>query len=108
MKNKIILYLLIIFSIGCKAQTYPLDTDYKTIPNYSHLKDFSNSYSPYIGEWKANFSNNEITLKIEKVNDRFHDFSTKKFYQDVLFIKYTIKNQQGNIIESTMNLNINH
>lgn len=106
MKKNIFLQLFIILCIGCKAQTYPLDTDYKTIPDYAYLKDTNNSYSPYIGEWKANVSNNEITLKIEKVNDRFHDYKTKKFYQDVLFIKYTIKNQQGNIIESTMNLNI--
>ncbi|KMQ69562.1 hypothetical protein ACM39_00400 [Chryseobacterium sp. FH2] len=106
MKKNTFLYLIIIlFSISCKAQQYPLDTDYKTIPNYSYLKDTNNSLLPYVGNWKATYSGNEIILKIEKTDNHFRNFNIKKFYEDVLFMHYIIKNQQGNIVESTMNIN---
>ncbi|KFF02281.1 DUF6705 family protein [Chryseobacterium luteum] len=106
MKKYILLQLLIVLAIGCKAQTYPLDTDYKTIPNYSYLKDTNNSLLSYVGNWKANYSGNEMVLKIEKIDHHLNDFGIKKFYEDVLFIRYSIKNSQGIIIETTMNLNV--
>jgi hypothetical protein len=55
MKN-IFLLTIILLSFSCKAQqTYPLNTDYETVPNYSYLKDTNNEPVPYIGTWKTYF-----------------------------------------------------
>ena len=104
MKNMFLL-TTILLSFSCKAQqTYPLNTDYETVPNYSYLKDTNNELIPYIGTWKANFNNREIILKIDKVENYLIDYISKKFYQDTLFMRYSIKDTQGIIIKSTMNL----
>ncbi|WBZ93891.1 hypothetical protein PGH12_10425 [Chryseobacterium wangxinyae] len=106
MKKHILLQLFMFLAIACKAQTYPLDSDYKIVPNYSYLKDISNALLPFVGDWKANYNGNEIVLKIDKVDHHLNNFDVKKYYQDVLFIRYIIKNSQGNVVESTMNFNI--
>jgi hypothetical protein len=106
MKN-IFLLTVILLSFSCKAQqNYPLDTDYETVPNYSYLKDTNNELSPFVGIWKANFNNQEIILKIDKVENYLIDYISNKFYQDTLFMRYSIKTAQGTIIKSTINLNI--
>jgi hypothetical protein len=106
MKN-IFLLTIILLSFSCKAQqTYPLDTDYQTVPNYSYLKDINNELVPYIGTWKAAFNDKEITIKVDKIDKYLVEYVNNKFYQDILFIRYSIKNSQGTIIKSTMNLPI--
>jgi len=106
MKNMFLL-TIILLSFSCKAQqTYPLDTDYKKISDYSYLKDINNDLVPYIGTWKATFDNKEITITVDKVDHHLYNFRIKKFYQDVLFIRYSIKNSQGTILKSTMNLEV--
>ncbi|WP_294224872.1 DUF6705 family protein [uncultured Chryseobacterium sp.] len=104
MKN-IFLLSIILLSFSCKAQqAYPLDTDYDAIPNYSYLKDTNNELLPFIGTWKAIFDNKEIIIKIDKVDHHLVDYVTNKFYRDLLFMRYNIKNVQGTVIKSTMNL----
>jgi len=105
MKN-IFLLSVILLSFSCKAQEYPLNTSFSTIPNNAYLKDTNNELLPYIGIWKATFDNNEITIKVDKIDHHFINYITNKFYRDVLFIRYSIKNSQGIIIKSTMNLPI--
>jgi len=103
MKN-IFLLSIILLSFSCKAQEYPLNTRFSTIPNNSYLKDTNNELLPYIGTWKANFDNKEITIKVDKIDHHLVDYVNHKFYRDVLFIRYSIKNSQGAIIKSTLNL----
>jgi hypothetical protein len=106
MKN-IFLLTIILLSFSCKAQqTYSLDTDYETIPNYSYLKDINNELSPFIGIWKATFNDKEITIKVDKIDHYLVEYVNNKFYQDTLFMRYSIKSSQGAIIKSTMNLPI--
>ena len=106
MKN-IFLISVILLSFSCRAQqTYPLDTDYKTVANYSYLKDNNNELIPFIGTWKAAFDSKEITIKIDKVDHHYTKLGTHIYYEDVLFIRYSIKNSQGTIIKSTINLPI--
>ena len=106
MKN-IFLLSIILLSFSCKAQqTYPLGTDYETVPNYSYLKDINNELLPFVGMWKATFDNKEITIKIDKVDHHYMKLGTNIYYQDVLFIRYSIKNTQGTVIKSTMNLQV--
>lgn len=103
MKNKAIIYLFIVFlSVSCKAQQYPLNTDYEIIPDNSYIKDLNNDYNKYIGTWKTILGNKEVYLYISKQTNRPIDRITKKFFRDVLLIKYKIiVNNQ--IIENTLN-----
>ncbi|HCR76546.1 MAG TPA: hypothetical protein DIW37_09125 [Chryseobacterium sp.] len=106
MKN-ILLLPIILMSFSCKAQQiYPLNTDFRAIPNNAYSKDINNELLPFIGTWKANFDNKEITIKVDKVDYHYIKLGTHMYYQDVLFIRYSIKNAQGTIIKSTMNLPI--
>jgi len=106
MKN-IFLLTIILLSFSCKTQqTYPLDTDFRTIPNNAYLKDINNELLPYIGIWKAIENNNEIIINVEKVDHHFIKSGNRAYYQDVLFIRYSVKNSQGSIVKSTMNLSI--
>lgn len=106
MKN-IFLVSIILLSFSCRAQqTYPLDTDYETVANYSYLKDNNNELIPFIGTWKAIFDNKEITIKVDKIDHHYNKLGTHIYYQDMLFIRYSIKNVQGTVIKSTMNLPI--
>ena len=105
--KKIFLLLIIQLSFSCKAQQiYPLDTDYDAVPNYSYLKDTNNELLPFVGIWKATFDNKEITIKVDKIDHHLVEYVNHVFYQDTLFMRYSIKNTQGAIIKSTMNLPI--
>lgn len=92
--KSIYLLLLFFYVLGCKAQqVFPLNTDFMTIPNNSYLKDINNELSPYVGIYKANYQNKEITLYITKEDHLLISTSgTRTYYQDVLHIKYNIKN----------------
>lgn len=100
-----ILFIFLISIISCKAQEYPLNTFYMNLPDNSYLKDLNNELSPYVGTYKANFEGNEITLFITKQDYKFFDLKIKKYYQDVLSIKYIIKNSSGMILQNTQNMN---
>ncbi|KMQ68684.1 hypothetical protein ACM39_05150 [Chryseobacterium sp. FH2] len=101
----IILFSLFISFFSCKAQEYPLNTDFTTIQNYSYLKDLNNELSPYIGTYKANFQEKEITIYITQENHKLIDYIDQKFYRDVLCIRYIVKNSTGNALQDTKNMN---
>ncbi|MDH6252831.1 hypothetical protein M2347_002558 [Chryseobacterium sp. H1D6B] len=103
---KIIIALTFIVNItSCKAQEYPLNSTYMNLPDNSYLKDINNELVQYIGTYKANFDNKEITLFITKENHKFFDLKVKKYYQDVLSIRYIVKNSSGIILQNTQNMN---
>lgn len=110
MKNtifKILLLLGLISSfLSCKAQQYPLNTDYDEVPDYSYLKDLNNELDPYIGTYKTNYNGKEVILYITKVNDKLEKRPQKVFYRDVLTIKYIVKNSSGTILQDTQNTNL--
>jgi hypothetical protein len=94
MKN-IFLLSIILLSFSCKAQQqiYPLNTFFEDAPNYAYMKDLDNYLPPYIGTYKATFEGNEITLYITKEDMYLTDYGPgkRKYYQDVLHVKYTVK-----------------
>ncbi len=90
--------------VSCKGQQYPLNTNYEEVPNNAYLKDLNNELNPYIGIYKANFEGNEITLYITKDIYKFFDLYSKKYYQDVLSIKYIVKNSSGTVLQDTKNM----
>lgn len=110
MKNTIfktfLLLGLISSFLSCKAQQYPLNTDYDEVPDYSYLKDLNNELDPYIGTYKTNYNGKEVILYITKVNDKLEKRPQKVFYRDVLTIKYIVKNSSGTILQDTQNVNV--
>lgn len=101
--KKIIFSFAFISIISCKAQQFPLNTDIDDVPNYSYLKDLNNELSPYIGTYKANYEGNEIYLYITKQDQKLNEILSKKFYQDVLIVKFIIKNSLGQVLQDTQN-----
>ena len=93
--KKIITLIVFTFSlITCKAQQqiYPLNTFFEDAPNYAYMKDTNNDLPPYVGTYKATYQGNEITLYIAKEDHLLIGTSgIRKYYQDVLHVKYTIK-----------------
>ncbi len=105
--KKILLFALFISLITCKAQIYPLNTFFEDVPNYSYIKDLDNLLPQYVGTYKATFQGNEITLFITKEDKMLIDYGSndKKYYHDVLHIKYIVKKlSTGTILQDTINL----
>ncbi|OBW40426.1 hypothetical protein AB670_03222 [Chryseobacterium sp. MOF25P] len=96
---------LIVNLLSCKAQILPLNTWVENTPNNAYLKDQDNELIPYVGVYKANYKGNEITLFITKEEDKLIKYPDKQFYQDVLVIKYIVKNSSGTTIQDTQNIN---
>ncbi|WP_139166276.1 DUF6705 family protein [Chryseobacterium soldanellicola] len=107
MKNIITLFALAICLINCKAQQiYPLNTYYENAPNYAYMKDLDNYLSPYVGTYKATYQENEITLFITKEDMYLKDYGPgdRKFYRDVLHVKYIVKKiTTGAILQENLN-----
>ena len=100
----IYLILCLIFNIlSCSAQTLPINTPLKDIPNNAHLKDINNELGQYIGTYKANFNGNQITLYISKQEDKLENSGQKSYYLDALIVKYIVKNSSGVILQDTQN-----
>ncbi|WP_312074827.1 DUF6705 family protein [Chryseobacterium sp.] len=111
MKNILLILALAICLINCKAQQiYPLNTFYKDAPNYAYMKDLENYLPSYVGTYKANFDGNEITLFITKQDMYLTDYGPgdRKYYQDVLHVKYTVKKiSTGTILQDNQTPNPN-
>ena len=104
MKKIISLSILLLSIVACKAQTYPLNTFFENVPDYSYMKDLDNLLSPYVGTYKTSYQGKEVTLYITKEDHLLHDRISKKFYKDVLRIKYTVKNiSTGTILQDNQN-----
>ncbi len=104
--KKIIIFSLFISLISCKAQEYPLNTDFRNVPDYSYLKDINNELDSYMGNYYATFNGNQITLFITKEDDTLVNYGNQKFYRDALVVKYIVKNSVGTILQDTKNNNL--
>ncbi len=101
MKNTFYFILIIISSLSCKAQTYPLRT-YTQLSEGSYLRDTNNELPEYEGTWKAVWDGKIIYLKIKKINYNYNE--TLKFYADILIIKFKVTDTNGNILFDNTNL----
>ncbi|WP_027388186.1 DUF6705 family protein [Chryseobacterium gregarium] len=103
---RIVIFILLTNFISCKAQqVYPLNADYEEVPQNSYLKDLNNDLLPYIGIYKTNFNGNEITLYINKQEQKLEKTGQKNYYMDALVIKYIVKNSTGTVLQDTKNNN---
>ncbi|CAD7810464.1 hypothetical protein CHRY9390_02183 [Chryseobacterium aquaeductus] len=100
-----LLFIVITTIISCKAQTLPLNTALDNITLNSYLKDLDNELTPYIGTYQSNVNGNQITLFISKQDHTYMSSSKYKYYQDILIVRYTIKNSVGVTLQSTQNVN---
>lgn len=96
------LFILLILSIGCKAQQYPLNTYYENIPDNAYIKDTNDEYSKFVGNWKATINNKEVNLNIVKQDNRQITILNKSYYSDVLLLRYKVL-ENNQIVENTMN-----
>lgn len=94
--------------ISCKSQVLPLNTGLSNITINSYLKDLNNELDPYIGIYKAIIDGNEIILYISKQEHTYMSSYRYKYYQDILIVRYTIKNSSGVILQSTQNANFSN
>ncbi len=107
MKNILSILTFAVCLVNCKAQqVYPLNTFFEDAPNYAYMKDLDNLLPPYVGTYKANYQGNEITLNITKENMYLRDYGPgdRKYYQDVLHIKYIVKKiSNGALLQDNLN-----
>lgn len=96
---------LIVNVISCKAQVQPLNTKLKDIIPNAYLKDLNNELAPFIGEYISTYQDKTILLHINKENQKLIYSSTKTFYQDVLSIRYIVKNSTGTVLQDTQSMN---
>jgi hypothetical protein len=105
MKNiRIIVISVILMNfIHCKAQVYPLNTRMKDIAQGGYVKDLNNELNPFIGTYKATHQGNETILYITKVENKLEEIPNKTYYMDALVVRYTVKNSSGVVLQDTQN-----
>src|SRR5699024_8529723 len=108
MKNYITIIALFIVSLSCKAQynnIVPLENYYSygegknQVPQGTYFKDVNNVLNKYVGTWKGEFDGKQYTLKAHKSS---RTTTSGKMKKDLIYIRYTIKDANGNIIEKTI------
>ena len=101
MKNIFYLLLILVSSISCKAQTYPLRT-YTQLPTGAYLKDTNNELLAYEGTWKGSWDGKIIYLSFKKMV--YYYKSTYGYYADILIAKFKVTDLNGNNLFDNTNL----
>ncbi|HFK5506007.1 DUF6705 family protein [Elizabethkingia anophelis] len=101
--KKIIFLTVLLLSLYIQAQTISITDTPKKIPSGIYLKDMDNTLPLFSGMWVANFDGKQIILDISNRIDKYLKELSVNYYSDVLFIRYTIKDSNGNQVATTMN-----
>jgi hypothetical protein len=103
MKKIVIIVILFITTLSCKAQNIvPVEKEVeymdagKGIPVGTYLKDVNNLMGKYLGIWNGTYNNNKYSLIISK----YIKMSSGRTF-DTLIIRYVITNAGGTILEDT-------
>lgn len=103
MKN-ILAILFILLLTTCKSQqVLPLNGSVVNSPINSYFKDINNELDFYVGNWKANFQNKTMILKITKALHRPFEMLDKNYFQDQLIVRYEIKDINESVLQTTLN-----
>ncbi|AQX14016.1 hypothetical protein BAX94_04275 [Elizabethkingia meningoseptica] len=102
--KRIIYLTFFILSLFTKAQVASISS--MNITDGIYLKDLENVLPKFVGEWVAKYEKNQVILNIEKVEKYPSQVRNVKYYRDVLFLRYTIKDSHGNEIYSTADKNM--
>lgn len=100
----IILLIVLISTISCKAQIYPLRT-FTDVPENSYYKDTNNELQYYEGTWKGNWNNKIIYITFKKVDYIY--ISSIKEYRDMLIARFKVTDNNGLILFDNTNLSDN-
>ncbi|MYY43882.1 DUF6705 family protein [Elizabethkingia anophelis] len=100
--KKIIFLTVLLLSLYIQAQTISITDTPKKIPSGIYLKDMDNTLPLFSGMWVANFDGKQIILDISNRIDKYLKELSVNYYSDVLFIRYAIKDSNGNQLTSTM------
>ncbi|HFK5508155.1 DUF6705 family protein [Elizabethkingia anophelis] len=104
MKKNITILIVFLSFFYIKSQTISLSNAPYRIPKGSYLKDIDNTLPLFSGTWTANFEGRQVILNIpDKVENYPIQLATTNYYSDVLFMKYSINDSNGNQLASTMN-----
>jgi len=106
---KKILYVLVLITIACKAQSPVISmVDYENNNNLEltencYLKDIGNKFAPFVGTWKWTQGSSELTIIIEKLEMVYKPHSN--YYSDELVGKYRYV-ENGIEITNTLNYTV--
>ncbi|WP_100075717.1 DUF6705 family protein [Chryseobacterium camelliae] len=100
MKN-ILLLILFVITISCKAQIYPLRTE-ANIPENAYEKDTNDELPDYVGTWKGTWDNKTIFIYFKKLTNQYDDVF--KYYRDYLIAKFKVLDSSGNVLFDNTNL----
>ncbi|GAA5092711.1 hypothetical protein GCM10023210_22040 [Chryseobacterium ginsengisoli] len=111
--KRILLLLGILNVFFCRAQQrmLPLNkTNSDSIQADDYLKDLDNDFKPFISNWKANYDDKLIMLRIIKVPKKVFKEgfgkNERKYFKDALIIQHVIMDKKGNIIEDYFSKNL--
>lgn len=91
---------------SCKAQqVFPLNASTQNIPSGSYIKDLNNDLDFYIGTWMSTYRGKTVKLIITKEIKRPYELLGKSLFEDIISIRYEVRDQNNNVLESTLNYN---
>ena len=109
MKNILIVLILMITSLSCKAQfIIPLEEAINHIDSenglmgdkdYVYVKDINNLLNKYVGTWKGIYNSKNYEFRVIKITE-----DDGELKEDLLLVRYKITDSNGTIIENTINL----
>ncbi|WP_144283910.1 DUF6705 family protein [Chryseobacterium echinoideorum] len=103
MKN-IILFTILLLTLSCKAQIYPLNTSPSDVPDNGYIKDTNNELDKYVGVWKGSWNGKTVYLELRKIK---YYSQMGKLYMDRIFGERKIINS-GGVVEIDRITNFNN
>ncbi|WP_417855950.1 DUF6705 family protein [Xanthomarina gelatinilytica] len=108
MKKILLITLLILTALSCKAQIIPIEEDINyrineiEIPDGAYIKDVNNLLDKFIGAWTGTFDNKSYEFIVEEI---LYQSDIRDLSRDELIIKYIITDNITNqVIADTTTL----
>lgn len=103
----LIITIILLFSISCKAQIVSLETaaqcynDPDNCPEYNYEKDINDTLDKYIGTWKGVYDGKTYEIQFKK--SLYQDLTLSDLKRDRIKGRLRIKDVNGNVIYNTIN-----
>ena len=78
-----------------------IDSDKVLPPGTTYVKDINNKLDKFVGTWRGEVDNKSYEFVVEKITLEANDLGYK---EDVLIMRYDIKNSSGTTVENTLGL----
>lgn len=105
MKYILSLLLLSLTAFSCKAQNPIIalfnGNEYAKTEN-AYYKDIDNAFNRFVGTWKYENGNQELTILLKKQQQFMFTFDNKTFYEDMMYGEYKYKDESGNTLVNTL------